>query len=225
MRVPMFEVLCIFDKGICMYKNPELSSMAKILVDEMAREGVTLKYTKALSIAAKMEGARNLHAYQAANKVRTEQNQLTDSATFFEGTVRDWNYQEAAEEGFVNPRQAREFHAKVEKNGSQFFIDISLPHKEPAEIDNTDQLSVFVEIHEGRPRVLLSNQLYGDQVLAVYGLAGGLVLEPMQNGDYLMSGVPNEPSQFEMFQEEQNRLGQRSTMNWMFMEAPNRFDD
>lgn len=204
-----------------MYKNPELSTMAKTLVDELAQEGVELKYTKALSIAAKMMGARNLHAYQAGEANAGPE---LNEALLFEGHIRDWNFEEAKEEGFSNPLQKRSFNAKVERHGSQLQVDISMPHKKPDEIDNTDQLSVFIEIHEGRPRVLLSNQLYGDQVLAVYGLAGGLLLEPMTYNEYIRSGIPEEPSMLSLYQEEQARGIAGSTRNWMFMEKPNRYD-
>lgn len=204
-----------------MYKNPELSAMAKTMVDELKAEGIDIKYTKALNIAAKMMGARNLHVYQADT---ANQNVRQEDGVLFEGSIQDWNYDEAKEDGFKNPLQERTFHAKVQKNGSQFNVDISLPHNKPEEIDDTDQLSLFIEIHEGRPRVLITNQMYGDQVLSVYGLAGGLLLEPQTWHEYIMSGIPSESSLLQMYQEEQSKGPAGSTRNWMFMEKPNRYD-
>lgn len=204
-----------------MYKNPELSAMAKTLVDELSQEGLELKYTKALSIAAKMMGARNLHEYQAQSAVVEK---VSQDDILFEGSIKDWNFEEAKEAGFRNPLQKRSFNAKVERHGSQLFVDIAMAHKKPEDIDNTDQLSLFIEIHEGRPRVLLSNQLYGDQVLGVYGLAGGLLLEPMTSNEYIRSGIPQESSILALYEEEQARGGTQSIHNWMFMEKPNRYD-
>lgn len=51
-----------------MYKNYELSSMAKALVKELQKVGTPVDHAKALEIAARMVGSRTLHVQQAADK-------------------------------------------------------------------------------------------------------------------------------------------------------------
>lgn len=48
-----------------MYKTPELSQMAKVLAEELGEHGVQLKHAQAMSMVARMLGARTLQVAQA----------------------------------------------------------------------------------------------------------------------------------------------------------------
>lgn len=200
-----------------MYKNPELSTMAKILARELKEQGLEMKHTKALELVAKMHGARNLHVHQAA---AVEAAPVT--ADYLQkGMLQDWEKLGGFPPERLTERQHREFEYSLAKHGSQLFIDVCLPHSDSAEIDGTDQLSLVVEVHKGRPSVMLTNERYGDQLLRVTGTAGGLYLEPESSTAYICTGVPSDESLLQIQEEARGPNGTYSVMNNAFVSNSN----
>lgn len=94
----------------------------------------------------------------------------------FQGPLVDWRVQEGTPLEELPPEAQRRFEGRVARSGSQLYVDISLPHGAPEDIDGTDQLSLFIEINEGKPCVHVTNHLYGDQALTLFGSAEGVYL-------------------------------------------------
>lgn len=93
--------------------------------------------------------------------------------------MTDWRAAEGEPLSDLPLRERGVFEARVVRQGAQLSVDIAPAHREVDELEGKDQLSLFIEIDHGHPRVVITNRVYGDQVLAVYGLSDGLLLEPM----------------------------------------------
>ena len=206
-----------------MYKSPELSQMAKVLKSELALKGLLLSHSQSMELTAKMQGSRTLHVEQArpgSLAPEREPKDLThDEDVLYCGAIQDW----ARDEGVDNltALQQRTFKAEVKKSGSQFFVEISLPHERLDEIDGTDQLSLFIEINQGLPCVHISNDLFGDQVLTVFASKDGLYLRPDSLDLSIQTGSPRGEGlqAIERIEQGDNALS-RTTWNNAFIETP-----
>lgn len=94
----------------------------------------------------------------------------------YQGPMLDWQVQEGTALSDLPAHAQQAFNVCVKRSGHQFYVDIAPRHSSPEEIDDADQLSLFIEVNEGVPCVHLTNQLYGDQVLTVFSTAQGLFL-------------------------------------------------
>lgn len=138
----------------------------------------------------------------------------------FSGTVRDWE-RETGDEG-LSPMQKRDFVADVKRNRSQFYVDISLPHSHPDEIEGTDQMSLFIEINDGLPCVHITNSIFGDQVLTIFATKDGLYLRPDSSNLYICTGTPRSESLVALqHQERYEGKMPHLTANHAFIESPN----
>lgn len=94
----------------------------------------------------------------------------------FQGPMMDWRIQEGEDIRELEEAAQRRFEGRLTRSGSQFYFDIALPHASPEDIDGTDQLSLFIEINQGRPCVHVTNALYGDQAVSIFGTKDGTLL-------------------------------------------------
>lgn len=92
----------------------------------------------------------------------------------YRGYMEDWRIQEGTPAEELEEEAQRRFDVKLTRSGSQFYMDIALPHASPEDLEGTDQLTLMVEVNEGKPCVHLSNQMYGDCALTVFGAGKGL---------------------------------------------------
>ena len=116
----------------------------------------------------------------------------------FEGPMPDWRVGEARlakRPGFyseddlaeLGERALRDFQVSVKKSGCQLYVDIALPHGNPEESAGSDQLSLFIEVNEGLPCVHVTNAMYGDQLVSIFGTSKGLFLRREHSGVQLTS--------------------------------------
>ncbi len=108
----------------------------------------------------------------------------------FEGPIRDWRLEEGMDPSELDAEAQRSWHASVKRSGSQFYVDIAPPHAVPDDVEQADQMSLFVEVNDGVPCVHISNDCYGDQVLTVYATRDGLYLRPDDARFRVSTGVP-----------------------------------
>lgn len=196
-----------------MYKNPELSSRARILARELKAMGVEIRHTQALDLLAKTEGARNLHVHQAVVASPEEPTNV------LEGKLYDWTEFDSDAKAAQTERQKQVFDAKVELFSDSLQVTLRLPCKEGESLEGTDQLSLSIEIDKGRPRVEVSNDVEGYPPLRITTSPGGLYLSPTTTDVRLCSGTPQD----EDLQEIQSEAG-HSSMWDLFMENPNHND-
>ena len=197
-----------------MYKNPELSSKARILARELKAMGMDIKHTQALELLAKTEGARTLHVHQA-----TDPAPQAGSSNVLEGKLYDWTEFESSEADTRTARQKQVFDASVTLFAESLQVKLTLPHTEGQSLAGTDQLSLSIEIDKGRPRIELSNDVDGYPPLRITVSPGGLYLSPTADVK-LCSGIPDD----EDLQEIQDEAG-HSRMWDLFMDSPNHDDD
>lgn len=116
--------------------------------------------------------------------------EVQEPSPLFEGPMLDWNLeQDPQDESLAEKiRQAR-YRVKVQRDGSQLYVDIAPAHQVPDELEGRAQLSLFIEVNQGLPCVHLSNDLYGDQVLTIFGAAEGLYLRPNDSQLSIRTGV------------------------------------
>lgn len=171
-----------------MYKNPELSSMAKILAQELKGQGFELKHTQALELVAKMHGARNLHVHHAELDKVVEADEPSP--------VRTLVLQDSSLAGDVVTSGARQlaFQADVGIHSDSITVDVQLPGLVGDALDASDQLSLTVSVENGRPSVHIGNDRNSDSVLQVIGCEGGLYLSPTSSAFSIRTGIPKEDS-------------------------------
>lgn len=136
------------------------------------------------------------------------------------GQMQDWVLEDGEQEQDVTPRQQRKFDAVITRAGSQLVMDICLPHSHPDQLQGTDCLSLFIEVNRGVPCVHLSNDMYGDQVLTVFGTTDGLYLRPDSSMLSIRTGLPDEGTTLRAVAEE-DRGPAISYLNDAFIVAPN----
>lgn len=108
--------------------------------------------------------------------------QRTDQEILFRGPVQDWRVSEGLKLSELPEHHRTQFEVKMERRGSQFVLDMAPFHNTPDEIAGTDQLSLWVEVNDGRPCVHISNDIYGDMALTIFATKDGLVLRPDGDG-------------------------------------------
>lgn len=91
-------------------------------------------------------------------------------------SIQDWRLAEGYSKNELPPEDCDTYQLRVTRNSNQFFVDIALPHTKVEELDGTPGLSLFIEINEGLPCVHVTNEVYGDQLLSIFGVAEGLVV-------------------------------------------------
>lgn len=91
-------------------------------------------------------------------------------------TVYDWRLAEGEDLAELPEEDRQPYQVRITRNTAQFFVDISIPHTDPEDIDGTPCLSMFIEINEGKPCVHMTNDMYGDQLLSVFAIGEGLIV-------------------------------------------------
>ena len=198
-----------------MYKNPELSSKARVLARELKAMGLEVKHTQALELLAKTEGARTLHVHQAVDPAPQ-----AETTNVLEGKLYDWSEFDSSEAKTRSERQKQVFDAKVSLFADSLQVKVTLPRTEGQSLAGTDQLSLNIEIDKGRPCIELSNDVDGYPPLRITVSPGGLYLSPTTSDVRICSGTPDD----EDLQEIQDAAG-HSSMWDLFMENPNHDDD
>lgn len=103
--------------------------------------------------------ARNLHS--------------AEPEVLFQGPMRDWRVQEGYPLVELPEKAKTRYEGRLTRNGSQFRFTIAPAHVGESEIVDEDQLSLLIEIHEGRPCVRITSAVYGEQVLTIFGTRTG----------------------------------------------------
>ncbi|MNR71819.1 hypothetical protein D3C71_24970 [compost metagenome] len=99
--------------------------------------------------------------------------------TLYVGPMMDWRLQEGEDTAkSVPPEQRTAYEVKVAKNGYQLYVDIAPVGADVDDLAGRPQLSLFIEVNEGKPCVHMSNDIHGDQVLSVFAASAGLYLRP-----------------------------------------------
>ncbi len=96
----------------------------------------------------------------------------------YQGPMLDWRVLEGEDLADLPEHHRTAYALDIKRSGHQVYVDIAVPHQEPDELDGTDQMSLFIEVNNGRPCVHISNDRYGDQVLTVFATRDGLYLRP-----------------------------------------------
>jgi len=99
-----------------------------------------------------------------------------DPEVLFQGPMADWRLQEGEDPAALDDNALRRFEGRLTRSGSQFYFDIAMPHASPDEVEGTDQLSLFIEINNGKPCVHVTSDLYGDQAVTIFGSDRGTVV-------------------------------------------------
>lgn len=110
----------------------------------------------------------------------------------YKGPALDWRLSDGFSMEELPAHHRTAFEARVERSGHQLFVDISVPHSSPEQVVGTDQLTLFIEINEGRPCVHITNDRYGDQVMSVYATKDGLLIRPASTDQWVRTGVAEE---------------------------------
>lgn len=101
----------------------------------------------------------------------------SEPEVLFQGPMTDWRIQEGEDPEELGAKALRRFEGRLTRSGSQFYFDIALPHANPDDVTETDQLSLFIEINNGRPCVHVTSDLYGDQAVTIFGTERGTLLQ------------------------------------------------
>jgi hypothetical protein len=94
----------------------------------------------------------------------------------YEGPVVDWSVNEGAWDRAEPPSEYQ--ISVVKENENQFCIRLAPKHERPDDLDGKHQLAVTIEVDKDVPHVMLSNDIYGDQVLLAHTTRNGLYIEP-----------------------------------------------
>lgn len=100
----------------------------------------------------------------------------SEPEVLFQGPMADWRVQEGEDPEEMDDKALRRFEGRLTRSGSQFYFDIALPHANPDDVTDTDQLSLFIEINNGRPCVHVTSDIYGDQAVTLFGTERGTLV-------------------------------------------------
>jgi hypothetical protein len=101
-----------------------------------------------------------------------------DCEVLYRGFMRDYRFDEGIALAEIPESHRTQFEVKVQRRGAHVLLDITQPHLTPEEVAGTDQMSLWVEINEGRPCAHVSNDVYGDSVLSLFATKDGVVVRP-----------------------------------------------
>lgn len=135
----------------------------------------------------------------------------------YRGPMRDWRLQEGVDTAAVPAHHQTAFEVRVQREGHQLYIDIAPPHAQPDDVQGTDQLSLFIEVNEGRPCVHVSNDCYGDQVLTLFSTRDGLYLRPDSQDLSIRTGGLGADSALKQLEDDLQSGGRRSPHNVAFI--------
>ena len=91
----------------------------------------------------------------------------------FQGPMHDWRIQEGYPLADLTEKAQERYEGRLTRNGSQFRFTIAPTHVAEVDLEEADQLALLIEIHEGRPCVRATSDLYGEQVLTLFGTKTG----------------------------------------------------
>jgi len=97
----------------------------------------------------------------------------SEPEVLFQGPMRDWRVQEGYPLADLPEKAKERYEGRLTRNGAQFRFTIAPVHVDEADIVDEDQLSLLIEIHEGRPCVRATSALHGEQVLTLFGTRTG----------------------------------------------------
>lgn len=135
----------------------------------------------------------------------------------YEGPMLDWRVQEGFDLAELPASQRTLYDVRVNRSGHQLYVDIAVPHQTPEDLEGTDQLSLFIEVNDGKPCVHLTNDRYGDQALTIFSVRDGLYLRPDAANLAIRTGACREGSALALVQQEQAQ--QAPTMNHAFIDT------
>ncbi len=112
-----------------------------------------------------------------------------NDSPLYEGPVLDWRVVE--DDGDV-PQHCRDaaYRIKVERVGHQFYVSLTAANSRPEDLEGQPQLGLIIEVNEGLPCVHVNNDVYGDNVVAIFSTADGLYLRPGDQDSFVCTGVP-----------------------------------
>lgn len=130
--------------------------------------------------------------------VKSAQRETDGWDQVFSGSISDWE----KEEGVLEDGDARpDYDLSIKRNGSQFIVDVTPKGSTQETLAGKPQLSLFVEVNRGVPCVHVSNDLWGDQLLTIFGLSSGLYLQPDSLLHSIRTGAPTPGTDLEKFHE------------------------
>jgi len=107
--------------------------------------------------------------------------------SYFEGTIQDWE----KFDGELEPGEIRQdYNVSIKRSGVRFYIDITPAGCPATELAGKAQLGVFLEVNQGLPCVHVTNDIWGDQLLTVFGLSSGLYLRPNSDDSRIRMMAP-----------------------------------
>jgi hypothetical protein len=133
----------------------------------------------------------------------SEASKVSEDNTVFETKVYDWRVSDGSTLPELPPHHRNQFDLRVTRSANQLFVDMApagVPVDQLVE-SNVPQMTLFIEVNEGRPCVHLSNSIYGDQVLTVFFTTEGLYLRPQHTGNFIRTGTPSGPVMRELAEE------------------------
>lgn len=143
------------------------------------------------------------------------------NSKLYSGPMLDWRLHGMDPAGIPEEHRTP-YEVDIQREGYQLYVDVSLAHEEPSELEGTDQLSLFIEVNDGRPCVHISNDRYGDQVLTVFATKDGLYLRPEGSDLTIRREALQADSELAKLREEQGQgMPNKWAANHAVIEAEN----
>lgn len=134
----------------------------------------------------------------------------------YRGPLLDWRVMEGEDLAELPESHRTRYELDIKRSGHQVYVDIAVPHASPDELEGTDQMSLFIEVNNGRPCVHISNDRYGDQVLTVLATRDGLYLRPDSTDLHICMGACPDDTALAAVQADEH-IGPRLPMNHAFI--------
>lgn len=164
-----------------MNQHPEATRTARSLARALKTLGIDIKHTQALEVLARMDGARNLATWQARDEQAEDASKARPLEGIYAAALQDWQVGEV-DDAELSPEQRRTFGVRVERTPASLLIDLALPHCDVDELEGTDQLTLMVEVNNGKPCVHIAAGVTADTGLSVFGTAEGLQVRFDEDG-------------------------------------------
>lgn len=100
----------------------------------------------------------------------------SEDKIIIERRIQDWRCSDPDCKDTLSPLDEKAYRLQVADQGDGVSLTIAPRHRHPDELANQHQLDVYADIQHGLPCVTITNQLYGDSLLSIFGTKDGLIL-------------------------------------------------